>query len=45
MKGNMKFMYIANFCKKSTSDPIKINEYIRCRISFWYDSTVFVVVV
>ena len=44
MKGNMKFMSIAIFYKKSTCDPIKINEYIRCRISFWYDSVVFIVV-
>jgi len=41
MKGNVKFITIVNFCEKDTIDPLKINEYIRCRISFLYDHAVF----
>ena len=35
MKGNVKFIIIVNYCKKYMYDPLKINEYIRCRISFF----------
>lgn len=45
MKDNVKFITIVNFCKKDAVDPLKINEYIRCRISFLYDSILFEAVV
>jgi hypothetical protein len=45
MKDNVKIITIVNFCEKYTSAPLKINEYIRCHISFLYDSVIFEVVV
>ncbi len=45
MKGNVKFITTVNFCKKIDKYPLKINEYIRCHISFLYDSAILDVVV